>query len=169
MDKLKVRVSLTGATFDDGVGASPKLQLLRAFPVCNGQYLKSDPRKERWWTTDRVVGGRGSLMHARSDAWPVWFDPMDELLQLKLTRTSCCRLPVLTSVHCQSTNNGHMSLSSGPQRWVTFSGASRGRLSVCASLTCETPGTRVHYGMKASQQRQCDASARKPGVLLLPA
>lgn len=110
MDKLKVRVSLTGATFDDGVGASPKLQLLRAFPVCNGQYLKSDPRKERWWTTDRVVGGRGSLMHAAclvwSNGWVIAAQAnKNELLQA--ARADLCPL------------SKHQQWAREPQQWTT--------------------------------------------------
>ncbi|KAK3524329.1 hypothetical protein QTP70_028053 [Hemibagrus guttatus] len=32
------------------------------------------------------MGGRGSLMHVGSEGWPVWSDPTDELLLLKLLK-----------------------------------------------------------------------------------
>ncbi|KAK3520889.1 hypothetical protein QTP86_017021, partial [Hemibagrus guttatus] len=32
------------------------------------------------------MGGRGSLMHLGSEGWPVWSDPTDELLLLKLLK-----------------------------------------------------------------------------------
>ena len=73
------------------------------------------------------MGSLGSLMHVGSEGWPVWFDPTDELLLLKLLKRlmltlmdaykeytvhrsllgmglhSCrpVRVPMLTPVHCQ--------------------------------------------------------------------
>lgn len=46
--------------------------------------IKSGPRKEQWWTSDRVMGSQGLLMHVGSEGWSVWSDPTDELLLLKL-------------------------------------------------------------------------------------
>ncbi len=34
----------------------------------------------------RVIGGQGSLMHVGSKGWPMWSDPTDKLLLLKLLK-----------------------------------------------------------------------------------
>ena len=94
----------------------------------------------------RVIGGQGSLMHVVS-GWPAWSDPTDELLLLKLLKklmlvliqrcqkTQCitvccvwsCRASHQSGCPCwplstaKSTNNGHMSIRTGPRsngrRW----------------------------------------------------
>lgn len=45
--------------------------------------IKSAPRKDSWWTSNRVIGG--PAMHMGTDDLPGCSDPMDQLLELKLT------------------------------------------------------------------------------------
>lgn len=47
-------------------------------------FIKSSARKEQWWTRDKVMDGRGSLMHMGSEDCSEWSDPTDEILKLKL-------------------------------------------------------------------------------------
>ena len=62
-----------------------ELQLLLVVPSLQWSVsIRIGPRKKQWWTGNRVVGGQGSLMHVGSEGWPVWSDPTDELLMLKL-------------------------------------------------------------------------------------
>lgn len=91
-------------------------------------FIKSSARKEQWWTRDKVMDGRGSLMHMGSEDCSEWSDPTDEILKLKLWNkwmlvlikkksqntqciTLCCvwgwiaadqlGCPCWTSVHCR--------------------------------------------------------------------
>ena len=69
------------------VTATPKLPLLWGVPgVPWSVSIKSGPRKEQWWTGNRVTGGQASLMHVGSEGLPVLSDPTDELLLLKLLK-----------------------------------------------------------------------------------
>ena len=87
------------------------------------------------------MGGKGSLIHMGSEHWPLWCDPRDEPLLLKLLKklklvlvdrfqntqyiTVCCvwgcRATDQSGWQCwpltpvESTNNGHVSIRTGPQ------------------------------------------------------
>ena len=58
-----------------------------AFVECSrfavGHYLASVRRKEQWWTSNRVMGGQGSMMHVGSESWPLWSEPTNETQLLK--------------------------------------------------------------------------------------
>ena len=124
-----------------------ELQLLLVVPSLQWSVsIRTGPRKKQWWTGNRVVGGQGSLMHVGSEGWPVWSDPTDELLMLKLLSnlmlvqierlqntkciTVCCvwgsvaagqsGCPCWPLITFESTNNGHVSIRTGPRsygRW----------------------------------------------------
>lgn len=49
------------------------LRLLSGFPVCSGPYhQKKSQRKKNQWCSDRVMGGRGLLLHMNSKGCLVW-------------------------------------------------------------------------------------------------
>ena len=100
---IRIWVSLTRAKLgwlDAWVRASPKLQLLCGVPSLQWSVsIESGPRKEHWWTSDRVMGGQGLLMLVGSEVWPVWSDPTDELLLLKLLK----KLMLVLIEWCQNT------------------------------------------------------------------
>lgn len=55
-------------------------------------------------------------MHVRSDAWPVWLDPVDELLQLKLTKN----VILLQGAHADLCPlSKHQRWAREPQQWTT--------------------------------------------------
>ncbi|ROL43068.1 Rho guanine nucleotide exchange factor 2 [Anabarilius grahami] len=119
------------------------------------------------------------------EGWPVWSDPTDELLKLKLLKkimlvliercqnTQCIsllrmelhscrpvRVPMLTPVHhrkSQQWTREHQNWTTEQWKKVAWSDESGGWPGVCAcaSLTWGTHGTRMHYGKKASRRRNC--------------
>ena len=139
--------------------------------------IKSGPRKEQWWTGNRVMGRQDSLMRSGREGWPLWSDSNRQATVAKIKlmpaliercqNTQCitvccvwgCIAADLSGCPCwplsttQSTNNGHVSIRTGPQsnerKWPGlmnhfFSSTSCGWLGACASK-------------KASRLRHCDA------------
>lgn len=60
-------------------------------------------KEEQWWTINKVIDGKGSLIHVESEGWPVWSNPSPSycssivcvLLSLHLQKCPVC---------CQSQN-----------------------------------------------------------------
>lgn len=67
---------------DECIRTCPQLQLLWGVPSLHWSVsIKGCPTRERWWSSDRVPGGRGSLMHVRREKWLVRSDPTHELMR----------------------------------------------------------------------------------------
>ena len=70
-----------------GQNISKTFQFLLGVPSVQWSVsINSGPRKEQWRTGDRAMGGQGSWMHVGSEGWPVWLDPTDKLLLIKLLK-----------------------------------------------------------------------------------
>ena len=142
---VRIWASLTRAKLwwlDNWVRASPKLQLLWGVPGLQWSVsIKSGPRKEQWWTGDRVMGGQGSLMHVGSEGWTVCvrsnrratvaqiaqevnagsdrkvseYTVHHSLLRMGLHSRRPVRVPMLTPVHRQK----HQLWAREHQNWTT--------------------------------------------------
>jgi hypothetical protein len=57
--------------------------------VCSGQYLSEvvqGGNSGELAKGQRITGGKGSPVHVRSNGWPMWSNPTDKLLLLKLLK-----------------------------------------------------------------------------------
>ena len=114
------------------------------------------------------MGGQGSLMHVRSEGWPVWLDPTDKPLLLKLLKT----LILVLIERCQNTQCTQF-VADGATEQQTSQGAHADPCPpstnnhiffyitwmarcVCATYL-ENTLHRDALCKKASQLRQCDA------------
>ena len=102
------------------------------------------------------MDGQSSLVHVGSEAWPVWSDPTDELLLLKLLKklmvvliercpntqclAVCCVWDCIALSATESTNNGHMSIRIGPRssggRCDALGNVLLGYLGTCHPFGC---------------------------------
>lgn len=130
------------------IRASSKLQLLWGLPGEQG--CAHFPRKENWWTSDRVMDGQGSLIDVGAKGWPVYSNQANRLeytehynlLRMWLPIYRPATRPMLTPIH----------------RWM----------GVRCSIIWGTPDTRMHYWKISSQWGQCNTgkcSTGKPWVL----
>ena len=137
------------------------------------------------WGKNSGEPATGSLMHAGSEGWPVWSNPTDKLLLLKLLKklmlvliercqniqciTVCCVWGCIAADQsgCPCWPPKIKQWAHAHQNWTSvqwkkvaclmnnFSLTSRGWQ--VASLTWGTHGIRMHYGKKARRRRQCNA------------
>ena len=138
-----------------------------------------------WWVGNRVIEAHGEwrlACVARSNRWATVAQTAEKVStgsyrkvseykvhhSLLLVGLQSCwpvRVPMLTLFHllkCQQWAHEHQKLTmdqwkTGLVWWITFSFASSGWPGVYASLPWGTHAIRMHYGEKASRQRQCDA------------